>query len=825
MNRETWLRLLERAKLHSRWDLGPEPPCTPNRLPAAHVASTSSSITGQAGDVVQARDITGGIHFHAPAPAERATVESRVPRQLPNDVCTLIGRDPEIARLLSKTGPGTDHTGLLAIVGTPGVGKTALAVHLAHLLLERYPDGVLFINLHGYDARPPVAPDAALGRFLRALGVLAQAIPADLDERVTLYHELVADRRILILIDNASSLGQIHPLLPVGDGNLLIVTSRDRLTALADHNAHRETLSLLHPDHAATLITTITGGYRPPDNPDQVARLAALCANLPLALRIAAERAAARPLMPLAELIEDLTSESSLWHALTTGDEHDAEAVRTVFAWSYRTLPESAARAFRLLALHPGPDFCADVAGALLNRPAPRVRALLDALAGAHLIEQTGHNRYQFHDLLRAYAAQQVDADEKPGTRRHALSRTLQWYLHTADAAARTVQTLFPSLLTEPVPVNIHPAMFTHPDHARDWFSQERTNLLSTLNAAHDCHLDTLTWQLCWTLRPLYINTNATDDWISAATIGLDAARRLDEPETHARMLAQLAAAHRNTGALQIAADFFGQALEIFHTLGNTAGIVENANSIGLIHLERRELEQALTQFDRVLRLAGDGDLPIWAALALDNLAATEKEAGRTDIALTHATEAFRQYQLLHVDTRIAVVPLLHLARIHRESGQYSAAETYIQQAENLLESGSHLAIECDVLLERAAVDLAQARYEEAENTYWECMQLQRPLGYRLREAAILAGLGRTRNALGRDEEATGFYQQAIALQQQLPDAYHLASTLADYAHALDNLGDFPLAREQRVRATSLLNQYADPRATALSEVLNRAAQ
>lgn len=245
-----------------------------------------------------------------------------------------------------------------------------------------------------------------------------------------MYRSMTAGRRVLVVLDNAATVGQVRPLLPGGPGCLVLVTSRSRLSGLAARDgARRLVLGLLPESEAVELVGAVTAGYRQGDAPEAVAQLARLCAYLPLALRIAAERAAARPLMPLGQLADQLRGESSLWQALSSEEETEADAVRTVFAWSYRALPDAAARAFRLLGLHPGPQISVGCAAALLGEDTQRTVGLLDVLAGAHLIEQSGPQRYQVHDLLRAYAADQAREIDDAQHRRAALIRMVHWYL------------------------------------------------------------------------------------------------------------------------------------------------------------------------------------------------------------------------------------------------------------------------------------------------------------------------------------------------------------------------------------------------------------
>ncbi|MGX7827405.1 NB-ARC domain-containing protein [Actinokineospora sp. 24-640] len=231
------------------------------------------------------------------------------------------------------------------IAGTAGVGKTSLALHWAHQVSDRFPDGQLYANLRGYDPGPRASPDQVLDSFLRALGVPAAELPADLDDRAALYRSLLAGRRTLIILDNAATVGQVRPLLPGTAGCLVLVTSRSHLSGLVfREGAHRVSLGVLTEAEAMSLLRTVIADYRADAESGELAELARLCARLPLALRVAAGRAVRRPRTPMAELIEDLRGESGLWDALSTDDEDEADAVRSVFAWSYRALPEDAAR-------------------------------------------------------------------------------------------------------------------------------------------------------------------------------------------------------------------------------------------------------------------------------------------------------------------------------------------------------------------------------------------------------------------------------------------------------------------------------------------------
>lgn len=775
----------------------------------------SSSLSGEARDVVQARDINGGVHFHS------AAAETPVPRQLPGDIPVFVGRDRELAVLHDVLANDASSMPLILLVGTAGAGKTALALHFSHRVRNLFPDGQLFVNLRGYDAGPAMAPAAALERFLRALGTPPPAIPAGLEERAGLFRSLLAERRMLLVLDNAGIAAQVRPLLPGEPRCLVIVTSRGRLSALSSRDgAHRVDLGLLTQEESVTLIDSVTGRYRQGDDPAQVAHLARLCARLPLALRIAAERAAARPRMPLAELLEDLRGESSLWDALSDDGEQEADTVRAVFAWSYRALPPAVARAFRLLGVHPGPDMDTSAVAALLGEASDRVRVLLDALAGAHLIEQTEARRYQFHDLLRAYAADQAGLEESGETRGAALLGLARWYLFTGAGAVRALYPQFaepPRLAPDPA---IKPAEFADELAAMDWFRRERANLLAVCRAAYVGGLDEIASQIPDTLFLIYEAASAHDDLGEAAEIGLKAARRSGDRLGQARALRVRGFAYKIAGALRKAAACQRDSLAVLESLDLPNETMLSANALGLVQLELRELRDAEMLFEQTRVLAQAGGMDLWDATALDNLAAVHKEAGRYVLAIDMAQRAIAAYRQAGADAQLAVVPLLHLARVHRETGDLRRAEAYMDQAAEVLADAHFVSIECNLLLERAALENALGRSEQALETYWRALQMQRPLGDRSREASVYTGLGQVLVGLGRAQESLDFHHRAVALRGTHPDAYAHAEALSSLSEAFEAVGQADRALAARNKAAALLGAFEDPRAAALRERL-----
>uniref|UniRef100_UPI000B18467C ATP-binding protein n=1 Tax=Streptomyces specialis TaxID=498367 RepID=UPI000B18467C len=414
--------------------------------PPGDVANT---VTGSADQIVQAQTIAGGVHVH------RGVPKLPRPRQVPREVTHFTGREAELSRLDALAGSaGTRGSAVVisAIAGTGGIGKTSLAVHWAHRVHDQFPDGTLYVNLRGYDSSPPLTAHHALDAFLRALDVPSERIPPDTEAAAGLYRSLLAGRRMLVVLDNAAEPGQIRPLLPGEPGCLVLVTSRSRLSGLvAREGAHRLTLDVLAPDEACALLNDIIGPQRSWQEPAAIAELARRCACLPLALRIAGERVASRPHLAVADFVRELTDQHQELDALTTDDD-EAAAVRTVFSWSYHALPDGTARVFRLLGLHPGPTISVEAAAALTGTTVTQTRRQLDRLIGVHLLTESEPDRYQFHDLLRAYAAEQATADEPEAGREAATQRLFDWYLHTTHAALYAYYPQHPEIPLAPRP-------------------------------------------------------------------------------------------------------------------------------------------------------------------------------------------------------------------------------------------------------------------------------------------------------------------------------------------------------------------------------------
>src|SRR5947209_2565649 len=468
-------------------------------------------------DVVQSYEVQLGIpegtlvalreaadhELHGEDPRHRQT---RLPRtglprafQLPADIAHFTGREAEQAQiraLVAETGPRGGAVVISAIAGMAGVGKTAFAVHLAHELAPGFPDAQLFVNLHGYDAGQRLGPGEALDGFLRALGVSNEGLPGPLDRKASLYRSLLAGRRALVVLDNASSEEQVRPLLPGSPTCLVLVTSRSSLLGLvAAEGARLVSLDVLGPAEARELLARVAGQdgqERVGREPEAGTEVARLCGRLPLAVRIAAAELAARPHLSIAELARRLGDEQHRLGELATGDVE----VRASFALSYQSLEPPAARMFRRLGLIVGPTFARGVAAALMDVTPGEAERLLETLVDAHLLEVSSvSGRYRFHDLLRLYARERADAEESDADREAALHRMLHWYLDTANAAERLLIPGRRRLPYEPTGRWVEPAFATRGE-ALGWFEAERANLAAATQQAAGRGFHSIAWQL-----------------------------------------------------------------------------------------------------------------------------------------------------------------------------------------------------------------------------------------------------------------------------------------------------------------------------------------
>ncbi|WP_416964853.1 ATP-binding protein, partial [Streptomyces sp. Agncl-13] len=538
-------------------------------------------------------------------------------------------------------------TAISTITGPAGVGKTTLALHLAHDVAGRFPDGQLYVNLRGFaPAAGPAHPQDALRGFLEALGVPAARIPDGLDARAALYRSLLAGRRVLVLLDNARDGAQVRPLLPGAPGCLVLVTSRNRLTGLVSADgAHPLPLDVLTPAEARSALALRIGGARVAAEPEAVSEIVTLTARLPLALAMVAARAAAHPAFPLAALAGQLRAAHGGLDAF--GDADPATDVRAVFSWSYEALGVPAARLFRLLSLHPGAELTVHAAAALAGEPVARARALLDELTDAHLLTERSPGRYGCHDLLRAYATELVHATESGDECRAAVRRMLDHYLRTAHAAALLFDP--PTSVITPVGSAVRGRPLADEAAALAWLTAERPALLGAFAQAVEYGFDAHVWQLAWTLERFHERHGHWPEYLALQRAALESARRLADPVA-------LAQAHRGLGRACMMLRHYTEAYDQLHAslgefaaFGDADGQAQARLSLWALLVRQGRHEDALEALAPALGLYLESGNRRGQADVLVATAWSEAGLGAGRRALTHAHRALALFQDLGI--------------------------------------------------------------------------------------------------------------------------------------------------------------------------------
>ena len=565
---------------------------------------------------------------------------------------------------------------LSVIGGIGGIGKTALVLHWAHSNLARFPDGQLFVNLRGFDPTEgePTPPSVAVRGFLDALGVEPDMIPAELEAQVGLYRSLVADKRMLVVLDNARDTNQVASLLPGGPHCTVVVTSRVRLAALTVHGAQPIDLDVLIENDARDLLATYVGTNRIEAEPEAVADLSYCCAGLPLALSIVGARAAAHPGFPLAPLAEELRDQSARLDGLDAGEL--STSVRAVLAVSYRALDHEAALTFRLLGLAPGPDIGLSATASLLGMPIPEARKLVRILEAAHLVQQHRPDRYRMHDLVRLYAAE-LARHHDDDIRQAALRRVLDYYLHTAANSAEYLHPHRALMVLNPPRPEVTPLKISSYQQAVDWYVTEHANLLAAINhadqgpgvpdsvsavlscrladallrtgdiaAAERVAMDTaplvadpdLMVDLQWTLAQCRAMTGRSDESLTALEHALTL-RDLDGRH-RARLLVLIARAQRDLGKVSTAMRFAEQALGEAEGVGDAWAIGWALHVLIIGTVMRGDVDKALPLFDRALAVTKeDATLVDLRMLVQINKAAALGDLDRYEPAILTAQE------------------------------------------------------------------------------------------------------------------------------------------------------------------------------------------
>jgi len=665
------------------------------------------------------------------AGASTGTVVPRpLPAQLPHRIPDFTGRDAELSRLdalITRDGgdAGTSVV-ITAIAGTAGVGKTALAVHWAHRVSRRFPDGQLYVNLRGFDpAGVAMKPAEAIREFLDAFGITPQQLPTSLDAQAALYRSLLAGRRVLVLLDNAADEDQVRPLLPGSPGCLVIVTSRNQMSGLiVTEGAQPVVLDLLSVQEARQLLSRRMGESRVLAETQAADDIIALCARLPLALMLVATRAATHPGFRLAALAAELGDAGGSLDAFDGADQ--VTNARAVFSWSYQRLSVPGRTLFRLLGLHFGPDIGTPAAASLAGLPERQIRTALAELARAHLVTEQIPGRFAFHDLLRAYATEMAHTHDSVDYRSGARQRMIEHYLHTAGRADELLNhpRERPFTLADSPPGIIRETLADQ-KQALAWFETEYAVLLTLLRQA--AGFDAHTWQLAWVLVSYLGYQGHWRDWREIQLAALDASRRLSDDLGQAH-------SHRSLGIVSIylgdhdrARTHLQHALDLFSELGDNVGQAGTNESFAMLLDRQGRYREAIPYAERALALFQAAGHATGAASALNGVGWFHAQIG---------------------DYRKALVCCQQAAELQREIGDhFGEAATY----DSLGFAHRHLGQRTDAI----------ACYEKSADLYGE-------LGDRYNEAVSLSALGDAHQAFGDSTSARIAWQRALTILEQL---------------------------------------------------------
>jgi DNA-binding SARP family transcriptional activator/Tfp pilus assembly protein PilF len=752
----------ELRQLHEqmlRADAGPGSQSSATKTAAADSPFSTQPPVAQAGLLTSgaqagAVPVAGGAAQRGPAPGPELPVTGFVPSiaasqvaQLPADIPDFTGRIEHVQKLRDLlAGPGRpDSPGAVvvaAVIGAGGLGKTTLAVHSAHLLRSQFPDGQLYANLHGAGPQPVAAGDV-LARFLRDLGMDPERIPVGEEERAAQFRSRVTDRRVLIVLDDAKDAAHVRPLLPGSASCAVLVTTRSRMPDLA--GSRFVDLDVLDAAEAWDMFAGIIGRERAEAEPEATRDVLTACAGLPLAIRIAGARLAARGGWTVRTIAGRLANERRRLDWLRTGDL----AVRACFEVSFSSLPRNGtgvdpAHAFRVLGLWTGPTIGLPAAAALLGQPEEEAADALEVLVDAQLLQAPAPDRYRFHDLLRTYAAERAVAEESEAVREDAIRQLLTWYLYTVEAVA---QMIAPHRYRIPLPTadpHEEPLAFESVSDALKWCEAERANLVAGTRQAAASGFHQLAWRLPVACLSFFHKRAYWADWVETHQIALASARAIGDRRAEALVMNNLGTAFTRQG-MDEAVECFEQALAIRRDVGDLLGEAQSATNMADNYVQLKRFDEALELLNRVLEIRRQAATPYGEGVTLNNLGETFLALGRFDEAVDRLTQA---RQIFH-----------DIEEIRGEG--YALA--------NL--GGAYLAL---------------GHTADAIGVLERALELRQASGERFDEAHTLRDLGRAYQLAGQDERAAVCLRQAAATFADLGDLAQAAAIQAQLGESGD---------------------------------------
>jgi len=710
--------------------------------------------------------------------------------QLPNDIADFTGRQAELQGLINlyQAPDNPKAVVISAIAGMPGVGKSALAIHLAHQLSSQFPDAQLYVNLRGTDTQP-LEPFDVLGQWLRAFGLDDTTIPTDLPGRIATYRSLLAQKRAIVLLDNASTEAKVRDLIPGSPTCAVLITSRRRLTALA--GVEVLDLAILSEPEAIDLLQTLVGLNRVQAEPDAAVKIAHLCGGLPLALRIAGGTLKGKSHWSLATYAAKLAEEKQRLTQLQLSDLD----IRSSFQLSYRELAPAEAQLFQFLGLLPR-DFAPDAAAALIGQEPKAIALNLERLVEVQLLEAISEDRYQFHDLIRLFAKEQCDREQSPEGQRAAQQHLVQWYGKQANLWDDVLDPLRRRKLAEArlaeqdrnlenteLDQNVYVA-------GLDWFELERFNLLTIIEWAD--HLQD--WKqvigLAANLVSFFDTRSYWQDWVKTHHLALNAAHQSQDMRGEAIILTNLGNVYSDQGRWQEAIDFYQQSLQIKRDLGNRDGEAITLNSLGLVYFAQGRWQEATELYQQSLQISRELGNHYREITSLNNLGVAYHAQGQWLEAINLFQQSLQGSRDLG-DRGNEAQTLINLGSVYSDQSRWQEAIDFYQQSLQIKRELRNRNGEAQILNNLGIVYREQGRWQEAIDFFQQSLQIKRELGDRQGEAQTLGNLGTIYCLQGQLSEAIDLLQQDLQISRELGDRHGEAQTLTCLGLVYRNQGQW----------------------------------
>jgi DNA-binding SARP family transcriptional activator/tetratricopeptide (TPR) repeat protein len=733
-------------------------------------------------------------------------VRRQVPNLLPADIGDFTSREEEVSQIAHHLVHSGKETRLavpvVVVVGKGGVGKTTLAVHVAHGVADHFPDGQLFADLHS--ASHPVSPTQVLERFIRAFGTPGVQVPEGLEERAEMYRNLLGDRRVLVVLDGAASENQVLPLLPGSGAAGVIVSSRSPLAGLA--GSLRITVDVFEPRHSVELLGRIAGAERLRAQSEEAAAVAEHCGHLPLALRIAGARLAARPHWTIQQLVDRLGDETRRLDELRYGEM----GIRPSISLIYESASEQARKLFRRLALLDMPVFSGWLGAPLLDQPIAIAEDLLDELVNAQLIELTGtglgvDSQYRFHDLIRVFARERLAAEESAAGRRAALERALTALLYLANEASRLYHGSDYVRISSDAPQRTLPERLVKQliRNPLLWYERERSMLVSGVRQAARSGFAELCWSLAFSAIALFESRVYLDDWRETHEIALEAARKAGNVCGQAMML-------YSGGSLNIALRRFGQArqeltaaVQLFQEAGEEQGTALALRNIASVDRLSGRLSDATERCEQALAIFTKIGDQVGAAWVLQDMAQIELERNRPARARELLSEALRRCRAAGSERHEAQV-LVRLGEASLLSGELAGAVEAFELALTLVRAIGDLIGEAYALQGYGVAKVRQREFSQALSALHRALELAQSIGERLAEARALLGLSELAIGSGDPGPAVAHAQGAAEVCREVGAALDEVRALSSLSEAYRALGDVDAAEAAATEATVL---------------------